>query len=95
MASKGLDIELRKKFQGLEFKDFFELAVKVVHYKELFREESQKKKESVRNYYQEENYDVSTVELVVDESYVCPAFIKAYGKLDKKTELGRKTSSRL
>ena len=29
MAYKGLDIELRKKFQGMEFKDFYELATKV------------------------------------------------------------------
>ena len=30
MAQRGLDIELRKKFQGMEFKDFYEvLAAKV------------------------------------------------------------------
>ena len=29
MASRGLDIELRKKFQGMEFKDFYEFAAKV------------------------------------------------------------------
>ncbi|XP_075494678.1 uncharacterized protein LOC142532247 [Primulina tabacum] len=30
MAQKGLDFELRKKFQGMEFKDSFELAAKEV-----------------------------------------------------------------
>ena len=29
MAQRGLDIELRKKFQGMEFIDFYELAAKV------------------------------------------------------------------
>ena len=29
MAQRGLDIELRKKFQGMEFRDFYELAAKV------------------------------------------------------------------
>ena len=28
-AQRGLDIELRKKFQGMEFKDFYELGAKV------------------------------------------------------------------
>ena len=30
MAQRGLDIELRKKFQGMEFRDFYELATKVI-----------------------------------------------------------------
>ena len=42
MAQKGLDIELRKKFQGIEFRDFNELAAKVTGYEELIREESQR-----------------------------------------------------
>ena len=31
----GLDIELRKKFQGREFRDFYELDAKVTEYEEL------------------------------------------------------------
>ena len=30
MAQRCLDIELRKKFQGMEFRDFYELAAKVI-----------------------------------------------------------------
>ncbi|XP_073041953.1 uncharacterized protein [Primulina eburnea] len=30
MAQRGLDFELRKKFQGMEFRDFYELAAKEV-----------------------------------------------------------------
>ena len=41
MAQMGLDIELRKKFQGMGFRDFYELATKVTKYEELLREESQ------------------------------------------------------
>ena len=26
IAQKGLDIEMRKKFQGMDFRDFYELA---------------------------------------------------------------------
>ena len=37
MAQRGLDIELRKKFQGLEFKDLYELATKVTKYEELLK----------------------------------------------------------
>ena len=40
MAKRGLDIELRKKFQGMEFRDFYELATKVTKYEELLKEES-------------------------------------------------------
>ena len=40
MAQRGLDIKLRKKFQGMEFRDFYELATKVIEYEELLKEES-------------------------------------------------------
>ena len=41
IAQRGLDIELRKKFQGMEFKDFYEFAAKVTKYEELLKEENQ------------------------------------------------------
>ena len=41
MAQRGLNIELRKKFQEMEFRDFYELAAKMAEYEELLREESQ------------------------------------------------------
>ena len=40
IAQRGLDIELRKKFQGIEFRDFYELSAKVAEYEELLREEN-------------------------------------------------------
>ena len=29
MAQRGFDIELRKKFQGMEFRDYYEIVAKV------------------------------------------------------------------
>ena len=39
MAQMGLDRELRKIFQGMEFRDFYEHATKVTKYEELLKEE--------------------------------------------------------
>ena len=55
MAQRGLDIELRKKFKGMEFKYFYELAAKVTKYEELLKEESYWRKKSMGTYYQEVN----------------------------------------
>ena len=50
IAQRELDIELRKKFQGMEFKDFYELVAKVTKYEKLLKEESQWKKTSMGTY---------------------------------------------
>ena len=50
IAQRGLDIEPRKKFQGMEFRDFYELVANVTEYGELLREESQGKKTSMGTY---------------------------------------------
>ena len=77
MAQKGLDIELRKKFQGMKFHDFYELTAKVNEYKELLREENQRKKASMGTYFQEvSNTEVATAELTNTGSYVCPLLEK-------------------
>lgn len=57
MAQRGLDIELKKKFQSFEFRDFYELATKVDEYKELLKEENQRKKTSIGTYCQEVNFE--------------------------------------
>ena len=38
MAQRGLDIGLRKKFQGMKFRDFYDLTAKVIEYEELLKE---------------------------------------------------------
>ena len=55
MAQRGLDIKLRKKFQGMKFRDFYELAAKVTEYEELLKEESYRRKKSMGTYCQEVN----------------------------------------
>ena len=51
IAHRGLYIELGKKFQGMEFKNFYELAVKVIKYEELIMEESKWRNTSMGTYY--------------------------------------------
>ena len=51
MAQRGLDIELRKKFQGMEFRDLYELSAKVAEYEELLREENYRRKATIGTYY--------------------------------------------
>ena len=50
IAQRELDIELRKKFQGMEFRDFYELVAKVTKYEKLLKEESQWRKTSMGTY---------------------------------------------
>ena len=61
IAQKGLYIELRKKLQGMEFRDFYDLASKVTEYEELLKEESQWSKTSTRTYCHEVNYEDITI----------------------------------
>ena len=55
MAHRGLDSELRKKFQGMEFRYFYELASMVIEYEEMLKEESYRTKKSMGTYCQEVN----------------------------------------
>ena len=87
IAQRGLDIELRKKFQGMEFKDFYELAAKVTEYEELLREESQRRKTSVGTYCQEINYEeIPVANLPSTGSFVCPLLVKKAPDLWKKSQ---------
>ena len=70
---KGLDIELRNKFQGMEFNDFYELTAKVIEYEELLRKESQRRKTSMGTYLQ------STC------SFIYPLLVKKTPDLWKKS----------
>ena len=55
ITQRGLDIELREKLQGMELRDFYELAAKVTEYEELLKEESYWSKKSMGTYCQEVN----------------------------------------
>lgn len=75
MTQKGLDVELRKNFQVMKFREFFELASMVVEYKELLKEESYKNKNIMASYYQEVE-GVVLVQLRYTDSCVCPLLKK-------------------
>ena len=87
MAQRGLDIELRKKFQGMEFRDFYELAAKVIEYEELLKEESQQRKTSMRTYCQEVNFEETAIaDLLSTGSFIYPLLVKKAPDLWKKSQ---------
>lgn len=53
MAQKRLDFDLRKKFQGMKFRDFYELAAKLSENEDLLREENHENKTSLGSYFQQ------------------------------------------
>ena len=78
---------MRKKFQGIEFRDFYELAAKVTKYKELLGEESQWKKTSMGTYFQEVNYEeIAVADLPSTGSFICPLLVKKVPDLWKKSQ---------
>ncbi|GKV44010.1 hypothetical protein SLEP1_g51239 [Rubroshorea leprosula] len=83
LAQNGLDIELRKKFEGMEFRDFFELSYKVARYKNLLRDDTQRKFASHGTYYGDANFDLDVAEVVVDKLVVCPDLIKVVQQTNK------------
>ena len=86
MAQKGLDIELRKKFQGMEFKYFYELAAKVTKCEELLGEESQWRKISMGTYYYKVNSkEIAVADLLSTGSIICPLLVKKTPNLWKKS----------
>ena len=86
MAQRGFDIELRKKFQCMEFIDFYDLAAKVIGYEELLREENQQRKTSMGTYCQEVNSEEITVaDLLSTGSFIFPLLVKKTHDLWKKS----------
>ena len=69
MAQKILDIELRKKFQGMNFRYFYELAAKVTGYEELLKEERYRRKKSMGTYCQEVNQEVAVADLSTTRTF--------------------------
>ncbi|GKV04390.1 hypothetical protein SLEP1_g16548 [Rubroshorea leprosula] len=76
LAQNGLDIELRKKFEGMEFRDFYELSYKVARYENLLKEDVQKKAASHGIYYSDPNFDLDVAEVVTDKPVVCLDLVK-------------------
>ncbi|OWM82840.1 hypothetical protein CDL15_Pgr029201 [Punica granatum] len=77
LALTGLNFELHKKFEGIDFEDFFELSTKVARYENLLREEAQEKRaSSMGTYYHEANLDVAVVEMVSRKPMTCLSLVK-------------------
>ena len=87
MTQRGLDIELRKKFQCMEFKYFYELAAKVKKYEELLKEESYQRKKSMGTYYQEVNQEVAVAGQFTTRTFTCPLLVEKTHDLWKKTKI--------
>ena len=87
MAQRGLDIELRKKFHGMEFRDFYELATKVTKYEELLKEDSYWRKKSVGTYCQEVNQEVVVVDLFTPRTFTCPLLVEKAPDVWKKAQI--------
>ena len=87
MAQRGLDIELRKKFQGMEFRDFYELAAKVTKYEELLKEEIYRRKKSKGTYCQEVYQEVAVADLSTTETFTCPLLVEKTLDVWKKAQI--------
>ena len=86
-AHRGLDVELRKKFQGMDVRDFYELAAKVTVYEELPKEENQRGNTSMGTYCQEVNYEeIAVPDLLSTGSFICPLLMKKVIDLWKKSQ---------
>ena len=66
----GLNFELRKKFEGVNFYDLFDLSNKDSRYEGLLREENQRRTTSIGTYYQDPNFEVDVAEFVGQQPYV-------------------------
>ena len=70
IGQRGLDIDLRKKFQGMKFRDFYELVTKVTEYEELLKEESYRRKKSMGTYCQDINQEVAMPDLSTTRTFI-------------------------
>ena len=77
---------MRKKFQGIEFRDFYELVAKVIEYEELFKEESYWRKKSMGTYYQEVDQEVAVAYLSTAGTFTCPLLVEKALDLWNKTQ---------
>ena len=87
MAQRGLDIELRKKFQGMEFRDFYELTTKVTECEELLKEESYWRKKSMGTYCQEVNQEVAVIDLSITRIFICSPLVEKTPNLWNKAQI--------
>ena len=58
MATGGMNFELRKKFEGMEFRDLYELATMAARYEKILLDEQEMKNSSRGTYYKDPNLEI-------------------------------------
>ena len=66
MATWGMNFELRKKFEGMEFRDLYELATMAARYEKILLDEKEMKNSSKGPYYKDPNLEVLVAEYDTD-----------------------------
>ena len=61
-----MNFELRKKIEGIEFRDLYELATMVAQYKKILLDEQEMKNSSKGTYYKDPNLEVLVAEYDMD-----------------------------
>ena len=62
MTTRGMNFELRKKFEGMEFRDLYELATMAARYEKILLDEQEMKNSSKGTYYKDPNLEVLVTE---------------------------------
>ena len=70
MATGGANFELSKKFEGMEFRDLYELATMAVQYEKILLDEQEIKNSSRVTYYKYPNLEVLVIKYDTDLSEV-------------------------
>ncbi|XP_028100424.1 uncharacterized protein LOC114299795 [Camellia sinensis] len=80
LAQNGLDFELRKKFEGMMFRNLFELSSRATSYEAILREEQHRNAASSGTYYQEVEFDmevdIDVAQVIGKKPVVCETLRK-------------------
>ena len=71
----------------MEFRDFYELATKVIEYEELLKEESYRRKKSMGTYCQEVNQEVAMADLSTTGTFTCPLLVEKTPNVWEKAQI--------
>ena len=71
----------------MEFRDFYELAAKVIENEELIKEESYRRKKSMGTYCQEVNQEVAVANLCTTRTFTCPLLVEKAHDLWKNAQI--------
>jgi len=99
LALRGLNFNMREKFEGQEFTDLFNLVTRAASYERLRKEKKQRRTSSKGTYYKDPSLEIAVVEydstpesedeevcvaeLVQGKPYECPALTKPKEKSDR------------